>query len=230
MQIDNVSWTNQDLIDKMGEFLKFYKNRPIKKNDGGMKAPHMFFVWFLIQYYKFDNIIESGVWRGQSTWLFVNGSPKSKIFSFDIRLKYREWKSPKVRYFGHDFMKADWSQIKGDTLAFFDDHMPALPRIKFCHEHGFKYIIFEDNYPPGVGKLQTMKKMIESGEHAEYLNTVVKNYYEFPPVLKDATYRNKKPWGTYKTKEPLLIHRNKTNRVFQIENSNYTWLCFVELV
>lgn len=229
MQIDNVPWTNQDLIDKMDEFLKFYDERPIRKNNCGMKAPHVFYVWFLLQKYNFDNIIESGVWMGQSTWLFVEGSPHSTVFSFDIQLRYRKWKSEKVKYFGHDFMKADWDEFitDGNTLAFFDDHMDALPRLKFCYDHGFKYIIFEDNYPPGWDNDdRTMKRMIENDKHMDYINSVVKTYYEFPPIINNKEYRDGAKWDAYKTKDPLL---DKCTNIFKKEHDCYTWLCFIEL-
>ena len=43
-------------------------------------------------------IVESGVWKGQTSWLFRQACPKAEIHSFDIDLKTLEVKSDRVDY------------------------------------------------------------------------------------------------------------------------------------
>ena len=53
------------------------------------------------------NVIESGIWKGQGTWLIENTLPNATIFSIDIDLSIREYISEKVRYFEKDFNEID---------------------------------------------------------------------------------------------------------------------------
>lgn len=67
-------WTREEIIDSLDEFSAIYADRPIQDNKGGMKAPHMFAVWFMTRKLSPDLIVESGIWRGQSTWLLEQAS------------------------------------------------------------------------------------------------------------------------------------------------------------
>lgn len=67
MKLTNIGtppWTENDIKNKLDEFVELYKKRPIKNNSAGMKAPHLFAAWFIIQHMKFETIIESGIWKG----------------------------------------------------------------------------------------------------------------------------------------------------------------------
>ena len=60
-------WINksQDFLD---DFISLYEKRPIKYNKGGMLFTHMFYFYLILKNLKPELIIESGVFKGQSTW------------------------------------------------------------------------------------------------------------------------------------------------------------------
>ena len=70
----------------LDEYLEIYKNKPIDDNTGGMKSPHLFNMFCLLKETKPKLIVESGVWKGQGTWLFEHASPDSDIICFDVLL------------------------------------------------------------------------------------------------------------------------------------------------
>src|SRR6188768_1405013 len=108
-QIGDTGWTYADIRDSIPQFLEILKNKPIGNNAGGMKTPHLFATWYMLRKLNPKNVIESGVWKGQGTWLIEQALPGANIYSIDIRLDLREYKSDKVHYFNQDFSTIDWS-------------------------------------------------------------------------------------------------------------------------
>ena len=233
-EIGSPQWTRKDLKDSIPAFCEIYKNRPIKNNDGGMKTPHAFAVWFVLRFLKPECIIESGIFKGQGTWLFEKASPHSKIYSIDIDLSKRDYISKTVTYFSKDFAFLNWEQInKEKTLVFFDDHQNAMKRIKFCKKEGFKAIIFEDNYPTGQGDCYSLKQALDRDkEDARFLRRELKVYYEMPPVLRSKMTRWGDDWDNnrYPTAEALFTQVESENlQLFLDEAIDYIWMCYVEL-
>lgn len=168
IEIGKIKWTYDELRESIPEFLELYKSKPIDDNQGGMKTPHMFATWFMLKRMAPQNIIESGVWKGQGTWLLEKTLPNANIYSIDLNLSIREYVSDKVQYFDKDFSEIDWSNIldKNDTILFFDDHQNAVNRIRQGMEIGFKQFIFEDNYPIKQGDCYSLKKAFQ---HAGFI-------------------------------------------------------------
>lgn len=162
MQIGNPSWSRDEILASIDEFLTIYDDRPIKDNQGGMQAPHMFAVWFMAKKLSPELIIESGIWKGQSTWLLEQACPQAKLVSIDLNLKRREYISDNAIYSDRDFSEQDWTNISDQTLVFFDDHQNAYKRLQQCKWFGFKHIIFEDNYPSTQGDCYSLKKAFAS--------------------------------------------------------------------
>jgi hypothetical protein len=157
-KIGNPPWSEEDIVASIDEFASIYADRPIKDNQGGMKAPHMFAVWFMARELAPDLIVESGVWKGQSTWLLEKACPDAKLISIDLNLGKREYISESANYSDRDFSEQDWSEVTERSLAFFDDHQNAYKRLQQCKWFGFKHIIFEDNYPITRGDCYSLKK------------------------------------------------------------------------
>ena len=150
-------WSNDEIIKELISFKELYKKRPIKKNIHGMMFPHMFATHFILKKIKPKFVIESGVYKGQSTWLIENTLPKCEILSIDIDLSQREYISKKANYSNLDFKMHDFSGIPDETLVFFDDHVSHLERIQQAKFFNIKNIIFEDNYPSNEGDFYTIK-------------------------------------------------------------------------
>ena len=152
---------NKKILIYIKSFLKIYKNRPIKNNKHGMKINHMFAFYYLLKKIKPNYIIESGVFRGQGTWLIETVLPNSKVFSIDLDLTQRTYKSKRVKYLDYDFKYFNEQIEPHKPLAFFDDHTDHLERIKQCKYLNIKDIIFEDNYEIGKGDFNSLKLILK---------------------------------------------------------------------
>lgn len=155
-----ISWNVNEIRHCILDFLTLYANRPIKDNDGGMVTPHMFATWFMLKKINPKFVVESGIWKGQGTWLIESAAPNATIISLDINLDYRQYISDKVIYYEKDFSKVNWDIIdnKKETILFFDDHQNAFKRIIQAKKQGFKHLLFEDNYPARQGDCYSLKK------------------------------------------------------------------------
>lgn len=158
ISIGSPPWSRESIINSLEEFALVYAHRPIKENIGGMRAPHMFAVWFMVKQLVPDLIVESGVWKGQSTWILEQACPNAKIVSIDLNLSQRKYISEKAIYSDRDFSSQEWPDVTERSLVFFDDHQNAYNRLIQCHWFGFKHIIFEDNYPVTQGDCYSLKK------------------------------------------------------------------------
>ena len=158
MSIGEPPWNRTEILDHLDEFAALYDSRPIRDNRGGMKAPHMFAVWFMARHLSPDLIVESGVWKGQSTWLLEKACPKAKLVSIDLDLGHRQYISDRAVYSDRDFSEQDWLDVTDRSLVFFDDHQNAYQRLQQCKWFGFKHVIFEDNYPISQGDCYSLKK------------------------------------------------------------------------
>lgn len=255
VSIGSVSWSNQDLKEALQEFALIYEHRPIKDNFGGMRAPQMFFTWFAIKRLKPKYIIESGVYKGQSTWLLEQAAPDAQIIALDPNLRSRIYISKKVIYKKADFADIDWFFLDPeDTICFFDDHY-GLERIKQCHERGFKHILYEDNYPiPGgnqfhpSGNAYAPKAAFKNDtKEAAYLYNILEVYYEFPPIIpnRDCLYKhpfyemNSKilnykcfSWDFYKNETPQPLYESATKeflKIYEREAYNYNWFAYIKI-
>ena len=151
------NWSKEEMIEDLYNFYQLYEKRPIKKNEGGMFFAHMFALHFILKKINPELVVESGIFKGQSSWLIENTLPKAKIISIDINLKNREYISTKIQYSKLDFRYHDFSNIPKNSLVFFDDHQNHINRLKEAKWFGFKNIILEDNYPVNRGDFYTIK-------------------------------------------------------------------------
>lgn len=141
-----VEWTTKDLIKGLEEFVLTYETRPIKNNLYGMGFDHSFGLWFIARWLKPDLMIESGAFKGHSTWVLRQAMPDKPIISISPRhpAKYLQ-KGPayvdeNCTYFaGKDFVdfgSMDWGSVMkrheitnlSRVLIFFDDHQNELKR------------------------------------------------------------------------------------------------------
>ena len=155
-------WDNNDILEELENFIQLYEKRPIKNNKGGMLFTQMFYFYFILRKINPELVIESGVYKGQSTWLIEKTLPNSEIIALDIDLNQREYISKKAFYSSKDFRFHNFSKIPNSTLVFFDDHVNHVERIIESNFFNIKNIILEDNYSPGNGDFQTLKQIYNS--------------------------------------------------------------------
>lgn len=241
-------WDYMDVGSLMDEFLLLYSQRPIKNNKGGMLSTHLFWTWYVLKKLNPKYIIESGVFKGQGTWIMSEACPEAKIFSIDPMLSKREYINEKVTYFSEDFSLIDWT-TKGinfaDTLCFFDDHQNAYIRLQQMKWMGFKMAMFEDNYPVSQGDCYSCKKILSGcglvvkGTVQIPANTVdvcyfrknIKTYTTLPPLFKNDKTRWGDLWNDmYPTPAPVFRDKDiEKYKIIKDEAYSYTWICYIEL-
>lgn len=169
MEIGAPKWSPSELRDCYQQFKEVYAQKPVNDNVGGMKAPHAFAAWFMMRTLQPKTIIESGVWKGQGTWLFEQACPSAEIICLDINFSNLIYRSESASYIEKDFSLIDFEDVdKDSTICFFDDHQNALHRLYQMKWKGFKTAIFEDNYPAIRGDCYSLKKIFAcSGFAAE---------------------------------------------------------------
>lgn len=219
--------------------MKLYEHRPIKDNVGGMKSPHMFLTWYTARNLQPTTIIESGVWKGQGTWLLRQACPLATMYCLDPYPKARLYTDPHAIYYTEDFKRLSWDHVnKETTLLFFDDHQNAMERVRQARTMGFRHMLFEDNYPIGQGDCYSLKQALEDRDakqnetlvDATTLRSVLDTYEELPPVFAMEMTRWNTPWSSIPTPKQLLtrVHAPYHQR-FLDEAACYTWMCYARL-
>lgn len=244
-----------DYTKYLKEFHDLYERRPIDDNEGGMKSPHLFATFNLLRKLKPLLIVESGVWKGQGTWLMKQALPQVNILSFDVDFGNLVYKHPEVNYVQNDIKNVPWDKMYEDnpkitpenTLLFLDDHQNFVERLVFLKNSPFKHIMFEDNYPSNQGDCLSPKKIKSGGsyvldqngdksfhsvkpEEKMLFESSVEEYIEFPPIFKKEKTRWGNPWSDYETPEAICEEIDdyplfKTDS----ETDSYTWICYMKL-
>lgn len=222
------------MLGELEAFAEVYARRPIQDNSGGMSSTHLFLFWFVLRKLQPATVIESGVWRGQGTWLIEQALPNAAIVSIDINWSNLKYRSSRAVYLDEDFSRNDWGHLNKDTtLVFLDDHVNALSRVKQCVDLGFRHLIFEDNYFPAdvsdvyslklafagagytpprtlrywAGRLtgtRSDKTVKPNAEDGELLRRLCKVYEELPPIFLPPVNRWGRPSASVPTEQPLL--------------------------
>lgn len=129
-------------------FQDLYDMRPVRDNAGGSGFNDSLWLYALTCALAPETIVESGVHKGHSTWLFRQACPDASIYSFDITLKKRVYIDDKAHYFECDWMAADlpFESPPANHLVFFDDHISHGRRLREAHDRGFARALFDDNF------------------------------------------------------------------------------------
>ncbi len=123
-------------------------------------------------------IVESGTFKGQSSWLMKQTCQKSKVVTIDIYPNKLEYKNKKIKYLYKDFTLCDWSKIPKNSLIFFDDHQNAIERLIYAKWFGFKYVIFEDNHINQID-FYTIRQVLSGKGFQNNIYSFKKNYLKF---------------------------------------------------
>ena len=236
--MNNFKITERDLE----EFCLLYKDRPIKTNKGGMGAPDMFSLWLTLKRLNPECVVESGVFKGQSTWLIRNTLPECEIICLDPEIKKDIAfvdKSKKTTYYcGSDFI--DFSQleknkISTNSLIFFDDHVNAFERVIQCYEKQCKLVFFNDNYPVGCGSHLTIEHVLGMDErfeglndtHRSFLQSIVSSKHTFPNICRTQIKTGE---GVFDC-ESIYDESDLPDQldIFSKEGSMYRWNTLIEL-
>ena len=187
------AWNYNEIVEEVKIFCDLYEERPIKNNVGGMRFNHAFALYFILKKIKPDLVIESGVFKGQSTWLIEKTLPNTKLICLDTDLSKRVYVSKKAYYSNLDFRYHDFSKIPENALVLFDDHVNHIERIKDANYFKIKNIILEDNYPSNSGDFQTIKQCYEKHnfKHTLSVLSILKTFFLFINILLKKILVNK---------------------------------------
>ena len=252
-EIGTVDWTNDDLRKSLEAFSRIWDKRPLKDNPNGIHSCHAYAIYFMVRHLKPKVIIESGVLFGLSTWLFEQAAPDAKIIALDpIRLRDIKYQSKNAEYHvGEDFVdfdRMDWSDIDKETaLVYFDDHY-GTDRISAAFHHGFRNVIFEDNYHGwGAGQMNSHPDYLATRIDTKYapkacfeqnlpekrfLEAILDCYYEFPPIVtNDGGARWQYCNHIERSKEPLYLNQPipEAQEYFGEDAGGYTWISWMRL-
>ena len=238
------------------EFHQLYGRRPIENNEGGMKSPHLFATYCLLKTLNPTFIVESGVWKGQGTWLMRQALPNAHIASFDVDFSNLVYQDEKAKYIQADIKNVNWESFFKEhpplnpetSLLFLDDHQNFIDRLILLKNSPFKHVMFEDNYPSNHGDCVSPKKIKAGGEYVidangkTSLHTIqpeekmlfeaaVEEYTEFPPIFSKEETRWGSAWEGYETLPPLCDGEESEYPLFQTasEVDSYTWICYLKL-
>lgn len=139
-----LAWDQENIFRAVADFDQLMRAPPFRQTMGGAGYVNGLLLFTTTRRLSPDYIVESGVFRGFSTWVLRNAAPKAEIHSFDIDFSHLDFKDSRTRYYNHD-----WSQAKLDipdtALGFFDDHVNQARRINECSERGLTTLVFDDD-------------------------------------------------------------------------------------
>ena len=214
-----------------------------KNNSGGMGAPDLFTLWFILNKYKPKIVIESGVWNGLSTLLIRKTLPNCKIICLDPRnmpeYGYKDYNINTSYYLGNnfiDFGNLDISNYNSnDILCFFDCHQNAYFRLLQCIKKNINKVFLNDNYPVNCGSHYTIEHLknndnrlysIDNNDKQQLLNKIT-NYHIFPNI-----YPGKIKTGEgYFDCDSFFKENNDIDylSIFREERNTYRWNTFITL-
>lgn len=199
-------------LEYLEDFCEIYLNKPIKNNLGGMGFNHSYALFSIIKKLQPKLIIESGIWRGHSTYIIEKAAPDADIVSLDINLNHRRYISNKVSYYETDFNNIDWSKFKNidNSLCFFDDHQNSLDRLKEMKWWGFQRAVFEDNFPIDQGDSYSLKQIFEGVGHPS-----IQLSKDFKPKRKKDIFKRKleeKILMKYYFRQNMIVKPNEIDK------------------
>jgi len=140
-----------DVSKEIAAFLTLYRSRPLADNEHGSGLNDTLWLWLLLRHLKPVLFVESGTFKGHSAWIARRACPDARIVTHDVELQ----PSGRLRARNADYRLHDWSEshdlerpaVDGLGLCFFDDHISHYRRLMEAARHGFRYLLFDDNFP-----------------------------------------------------------------------------------
>jgi hypothetical protein len=136
----------ETIAGHVAQYRRLYANAPIAQNDYGMNFPGGLALFVIVRCLSPQLIVESGVYKGLSSYFLAQAAPKARIMAFDPSFAELRHRTP-----GVDYHRCDWTQVdlscEGDGLAFFDDHVSHAQRVIEAHRRGFRRLVLDDSWP-----------------------------------------------------------------------------------
>ena len=142
----NIERTVEEIVSDVRDYDFCFRNCTVTNLQGGMGYNNGLVVFVFTRAVSPGMILESGVWRGFSTYILDQASSEQALIKcFDINLSRLEWRSSKAEYFEADITESKFDWLEERRLALFDDHVPHYTRLKYSLEHNIDFIILDDD-------------------------------------------------------------------------------------
>jgi len=214
-----------EILALIDEFLPIYEKRPFN-NTGGITFWSSLALYYFMKRIDPSLIIESGVWRGFSTWVIDQIHQDKKhiacdpVFMMPIKFESVYWPDMVEK------ICADYSCLLTSVdephrvVTFFDDHQNYVPRLIQSIRHGFLWTIWDDNYPVKDDHFSFESDFATEGLLPSWI-PLVKDYILFPPAVKGSDPSCPID-PVFEALPPSLKHFEGTNELA------YSYMTFVE--
>ncbi|MEE8445085.1 MAG: hypothetical protein V3S44_07020 [Alphaproteobacteria bacterium] len=131
----------------VASFFDIYDERPIEDNSGGSGFNDCLLLYLTVHLLAPRLIVESGVYKGQTSWILRRAAPEARILAFDVELDQRDHIDPSITYHGGDWLEVEVGEVDPATaLCFFDDHINQAQRVREAYDRGFRTLLFDDDF------------------------------------------------------------------------------------
>jgi len=135
----------KELISLIEEFDYIFRKFKFRNLEGGFGYNNALYLFIFIKIFKPSRIIESGVFKGFTTYIIDNAVlENTEIICIEPNINRIQYKSSKAKYYDKDISQIELKE-NSNTLVFFDDHVPHINRINLIKQKNFRYIIFDDD-------------------------------------------------------------------------------------
>jgi hypothetical protein len=172
----------------LNQFADLYDRRPFN-NRGGIKFDSSFAYYFFLKRIMPEVVIESGIWRGFSTWLVDSLLPASELFCLDPVLMMpmdigEVYRPTRARYSTQDFSCFGFSpDVTARACAIFDDHQNVAARIEQSFNYGIEHVLLDDNQFEDTYHVSITHLLKWNDPILPDLFNVIDEYYVFPPLI-----------------------------------------------
>ncbi|MFE1602555.1 hypothetical protein [Methylobacterium sp. ID0610] len=119
---------------------------PVAQRRGGNGFNGALQLYVLMRALQPRVVIESGVFRGLTTWITRQACPEAEILCFDPDLSGLRYRDARARYHARDWWSCDLHGLDlSQGVAFFDDHISQARRVLEARERGLTRLIFDDD-------------------------------------------------------------------------------------
>ncbi|ACL61966.1 hypothetical protein [Methylobacterium nodulans] len=119
---------------------------PVAQRRGGNGFNGALQLYVLMRALRPRIVIESGVFRGLTTWIARQACPEAEILCFDPDLSGLRYRDPGARYHARDWSACDLAGLDlAQAVGFFDDHISQARRVVEARARGITRLIFDDD-------------------------------------------------------------------------------------
>ena len=119
---------------------------PVAQRRGGNGFNGALQLYVLMRALRPALVIESGVFRGLTTWITRQACPEAEILCFDPDLSGLRYRDPRARYHARDWSACDLGGLPLErAVGFFDDHISQARRVLEARARGLDRLIFDDD-------------------------------------------------------------------------------------